>query len=88
MFCSNCFDAAPWHGNAALREKPHAHRYTAEMRYLVIKDESRHARYVSNGIRDACHTVTWVRNGVNRFHLATNQALGRCHSRSHETLHS
>ena len=43
------------------------------MRCLVIEDEEDTARYVCNGLREAGHTVTWVRDGVNGLHLATNE---------------
>jgi two-component system, OmpR family, response regulator len=43
------------------------------MRCLVIEDEEDTARYVCNGLKEAGHTVTWVRDGVNGLHLATNE---------------
>jgi two-component system, OmpR family, response regulator len=43
------------------------------MRCLVIEDEEDTARYVCNGLREAGHTVTLVRDGVNGLHLATNE---------------
>jgi two-component system, OmpR family, response regulator len=43
------------------------------MRCLVIEDEEDTARYVCNGLKEAAHTVTWVRDGVNGLHLATNE---------------
>jgi two-component system, OmpR family, response regulator len=43
------------------------------MRCLVIEDEEDAARYVCNGLKEAGHTVTWVRDGVNGLHLATNE---------------
>ena len=43
------------------------------MRCLVIEDEADTARYVCNGIEEAGHTATLVRDGVNGLHLATNE---------------
>ena len=43
------------------------------MRCLVIEDEEDNARYICNGLKEAGHTVTWVRDGVNGLHLATNE---------------
>jgi two-component system, OmpR family, response regulator len=43
------------------------------MRCLVIEDEADPARYVCNGIEEAGHTATLVRDGVNGLHLATNE---------------
>jgi two-component system, OmpR family, response regulator len=43
------------------------------MRCLVIEDEADTARYVCNGLGEAGHTVTLVRDGVNGLHLATNE---------------
>jgi two-component system, OmpR family, response regulator len=41
------------------------------MRCLVVEDEEDTARYVCKGLREAGHTVTLVRDGVNGLHLAT-----------------
>jgi two-component system, OmpR family, response regulator len=43
------------------------------MRCLIVEDEEDTARYVCNGLREAGHTVTLVRDGVNGLHLATNE---------------
>jgi two-component system OmpR family response regulator len=43
------------------------------MRCLVIEDEEDTARYICNGLKETGHTVTWVRDGVNGLHLATNE---------------
>ena len=43
------------------------------MRCLVIEDEADTARYICNGIEEAGHTATLVRDGVNGLHLATNE---------------
>ena len=43
------------------------------MRCLVIEDEADTARYVCNGIEEAGHTATLVRDGVNGLHLASNE---------------
>jgi two-component system, OmpR family, response regulator len=43
------------------------------MRCLVIEDEADTARYVCNGLREAGHTATLVRDGVGGLHLATNE---------------
>src|SRR6516162_407781 len=44
-----------------------------EMRCLVIEDEEDTARYVCNGLREAGHMVTLVRDGVDGLHLAANE---------------
>jgi len=43
------------------------------MRCLVIEDEADTARYICNGIKEAGHTATLVRDGVNGLHLASNE---------------
>src|ERR1700730_4928832 len=43
------------------------------MRCLVIEDEADTARYICNGLQEAGHTATLVRDGVNGLHLATNE---------------
>ena len=43
------------------------------MRCLVIEDEADTARYVCNGLREAGHTATLVRDGVGGLHLSTNE---------------
>ena len=43
------------------------------MRCLVIEDEADTARYISNGLEEAGHTATLVRDGVNGLDLATNE---------------
>jgi two-component system, OmpR family, response regulator len=43
------------------------------MRCLVIEDEEDTARYICNCLKETSHTVTWVRDGVNGLHLATNE---------------
>src|ERR1700741_3766867 len=43
------------------------------MRCLVIEDEADTARYVCNGLREAGHTATLVRDGAGGLHLATNE---------------
>ena len=43
------------------------------MRCLVIEDEADTARYICNGLKEAGHTATLVRDGVNGLHLATNE---------------
>jgi two-component system, OmpR family, response regulator len=43
------------------------------MRCLVIEDEADTARYICNGLNEAGHTATLVRDGVNGLHLATNE---------------
>src|SRR5215813_11928097 len=43
------------------------------MRCLVIEDEADTARYVCNGLKEAGHTTTLVRDGVNGLHLASNE---------------
>jgi len=42
------------------------------MHCLVIEDEADTARYICNGLQEASHTATLVRDGVNGLHLATN----------------
>jgi hypothetical protein len=53
------------------------------MHCLVIADEADTARYICNGLKEAGHTTTLVRDGVNGLHLATKRAVGHHHSRSH-----
>ena len=43
------------------------------MRCLVIEDEADTARYICNGLEEAGHTATLVRDGVNGLDLATNE---------------
>jgi two-component system, OmpR family, response regulator len=43
------------------------------MRCLVIEDQADTARYICNGIEEAGHTATLVRDGVNGLHLASNE---------------
>ena len=43
------------------------------MHCLVIEDEADTARYICNGLQEAGHTATLVRDGVNGLHLATNE---------------
>src|SRR5208282_2860153 len=43
------------------------------MRCLVIEDEADTARYIRNGLNEAGHTATLVRDGVNGLDLATNE---------------
>jgi two-component system OmpR family response regulator len=43
------------------------------MRCLVIEDEADTARYICNGLEEAGHTATLVRDGGNGLHLATNE---------------
>ena len=43
------------------------------MRCLVIEDEADTARYVCNGLTEAGHTATLVRDGVGGLHLATTE---------------
>jgi two-component system, OmpR family, response regulator len=43
------------------------------MRCLVIEDEADTARYICNGLEEAGHTATLVRDGTNGLHLATNE---------------
>src|ERR1700758_5273122 len=43
------------------------------MRCLVIEDEADTARYVCNGLTEAGHTVTLVRDSINGLHVATNE---------------
>ena len=43
------------------------------MHCLVIEDEADTARYICNGLQEAGHTATLVRDGVNALHLATNE---------------
>jgi two-component system OmpR family response regulator len=43
------------------------------MRCLVIEDEADTSRYICNGLQEAGHTATLVRDGVNGLHLATNE---------------
>jgi len=43
------------------------------MRCLVIEDEADTARYICNGLEEAGHTITLVRDGVGGLHLATNE---------------
>jgi two-component system OmpR family response regulator len=43
------------------------------MRCLVIEDEADTARYICNGLTEAGHTATLVRDGVSGLHLATNE---------------
>jgi two-component system OmpR family response regulator len=43
------------------------------MRCLVIEDEGDAARYICNGLEEAGHTATLVREGAEGLHLATNE---------------
>ena len=43
------------------------------MRCLVIEDEADTARYICNGLEEAGHGVTLVRDGLNGLDLATNE---------------
>ena len=43
------------------------------MRCLVIEDEADTARYICNGLTEAGHTATLVRDGVCGLDLATNE---------------
>ena len=43
------------------------------MRCLVIEDEADTARYICNGLTEAGHTATLVRDGVGGLHLATTE---------------
>jgi two-component system OmpR family response regulator len=43
------------------------------MRCLVIEDEADTARYICNGLTQAGHTATLVRDGAGGLHLATNE---------------
>ena len=43
------------------------------MRCLVIEDEADTARYICNGLKEAGHTATLVRDGANGLYLATNE---------------
>src|SRR5499433_4106066 len=43
------------------------------MHCLVIEDEADTARYICNGLQEAGHTATLVRDGVGGLHLATNE---------------
>jgi two-component system, OmpR family, response regulator len=43
------------------------------MRSLVIEDDADTARYICNGLEEAGHTVTLVRDGAGGLHLATNE---------------
>jgi len=43
------------------------------MRCLVIEDDADTARYICNGLEEAGHTATLVRDGANGLHLATNE---------------
>jgi two-component system, OmpR family, response regulator len=43
------------------------------MRCLVIEDEADTARYISNGLKEAGHAVTLVRDGAEGLHLAANE---------------
>src|ERR1700719_4858670 len=43
------------------------------MRCLVIEDEADTARYICNGLKEAGHTATLVRDRVNGLDLATNE---------------
>jgi len=43
------------------------------MRCLVIEDEADTARYICNGLGEAGHTATLVRDGVGGLDLATNE---------------
>ena len=43
------------------------------MRCLVIEDEADTARYICNGLEEAGHTATVVRDGLNGLDLATNE---------------
>src|SRR5260370_21222843 len=43
------------------------------MHCLIIEDEADTARYICNGLQEAGHTATLVRDGVNGLHLATNE---------------
>jgi len=43
------------------------------MRSLVIEDEADTARYICNGLEEAGHTATLVRDGAGGLHLATNE---------------
>jgi two-component system OmpR family response regulator len=42
-------------------------------RCLVIEDEADTARYICNGLEEAGHSATLVRDGVNGLDLATNE---------------
>jgi two-component system OmpR family response regulator len=43
------------------------------MRCLIIEDEEDTARYIRNGLEEAGHTPTVVRDGATGLHLATNE---------------
>ena len=43
------------------------------MHCLVIEDEADTARYICNGLQEAGHSATLVRDGVGGLHLATNE---------------
>ena len=43
------------------------------MRCLIVEDEADTARYICNGLKEAGHTATLVRDGVNGLDLATNE---------------
>jgi two-component system OmpR family response regulator len=43
------------------------------MRCLLIEDEADTARYICNGLEEAGHSATLVRDGVNGLDLATNE---------------
>src|SRR6201997_1254348 len=47
--------------------------FSQRMHCLVIEDEADTARYIYNGLQEAGHTVTLVRDGVNGLDLATNE---------------
>ena len=43
------------------------------MRCLIIEDEADTARYICNGLEEAGHSATLVRDGVSGLDLATNE---------------
>jgi two-component system OmpR family response regulator len=43
------------------------------MRCLLIEDEADTARYICNGLKEAGHATTLVRDGVGGLHLAANE---------------
>src|ERR1700676_3040939 len=49
------------------------HPPVRRMRCIVIEDEADTARYICNGLEEAGHTATLVRDGANGLHLATNE---------------
>ena len=72
--CYRCDDHSPIRSSlGALNGREFKCYWSKQMRCLVIEDEADTARYICNGLTEAGHTATLVRDGVGGLHLATTE---------------